>query len=164
MTETDRHARNATRLSELYPTFRARIAAVIAALEAEGYRPRIQDAWRSVADQLAAYKSGHSKLRYGFHNVTAQDGTPEALAVDLIDDDHPLASAPAYLIRLAAYARAHGLVTGILWGLTGKVRAATDSAIGLGYKDAAVKIGWDPTHVEPTGLTAAEAGYGKRPA
>jgi hypothetical protein len=33
---------------------------------AQRLRPRIQDARRSPADQLKAFESGHSKLRYGF--------------------------------------------------------------------------------------------------
>ena len=81
MTEEQRRQQNAERLTELYPTFRTRIASVIDSLESQGMRPRIQDAWRSPEDQLRAFNSGHSKLKFGFHNVTAQDGSKEALAV-----------------------------------------------------------------------------------
>ena len=87
MTEPARRARNESRLQELFPTFRARIRRVIKRLEDNGLRPRIQDAHRSPEDQLAAFNAGHSKLKFGFHNVTAGDGTPEALAVDMLDDD-----------------------------------------------------------------------------
>ena len=81
MNEPARRQRNADRLKQLFPTFAARVAAVIAELEDEGWRPRIQDAWRSIAAQESAYTTGHSKLKFGFHNVTGADDRPEALAV-----------------------------------------------------------------------------------
>jgi hypothetical protein len=92
MDETSRRQRNEQKLAELYPTFRARIAALIVDLEDRGIRPRIQDAWRSPEAQLAAFQSGHSKLKYGFHNVTGPDGGMESLAVDLLDDTQPSAT------------------------------------------------------------------------
>ena len=164
MKEADRKKRNDDRLGELFPTFRARLKTVIGALEANGIRPRIQDAWRSPADQKIAFDSGHSKLLFGFHNVTAANGTPEALAVDLLDDDSPLSPGKAYLLQLAAAAEKAGLVTGICWGVPGKLVAAIDRAIADKDWNADVKIGWDPTHVQPTDVTVAQARAGKRPA
>jgi hypothetical protein len=165
MTEEQRKQRNADRLTELFPAFRKRIKAVIQDLEAQGLRPRIQDAWRSPEDQLKAFNSGHSKLKYGFHNVTAKDGTKEALAVDMLDDDHPAKEGKEYLLHLAAAAEKQGLITGIRWGVpTQKLRDAIDTAIANKDWKASVKIGWDPTHCEPTDLTSAEAKAGKRPA
>ena len=165
MNETDRKQRNTDRLAELYPTFRIRIKAVIDDLEAQGLRPRIQDAWRSPADQLAAFNSGHSKLKYGFHNVTADDGTKEALAVDMLDDDHAASEGKEYLLRLAAAAEKQGLITGIRWGINaGPLRDAIDTAIADEDWQAPVKIGWDPTHCEPTDITPTQAKAGKRPA
>lgn len=163
MTEQQRKARNASRLAELYPTFSKRIAAVIADLEAQGLRPRIQDAWRSPADQLKAFNTGHSKLKYGFHNVTGAGGKKESLAVDMLDDDHPLGPGSAYLLHLAAAAQKQGLTTGIRWGVPTKMAAAIDAAIAAKKWNAPVKVGWDPTHVQPTGMTAADAKAGKRP-
>jgi hypothetical protein len=96
MTEPARRARNKQRQTELFPTFATRIKAIIAALEADGLRPRIQDAWRSPEDQRKAFEAGHSKLLFGFHNVTAADGTPESLAVDLLDDNHPITPGRAF--------------------------------------------------------------------
>lgn len=163
MKEAARLARNAARLAELFPTFRRRLAQVIATLEEKKIRPRIQDAWRSPADQEAAFSSGHSKLLFGFHNVTGADGTPEALAVDMLDDDTPLAAGKPYLLQLAAAAEAQGLVTGVRWGVPKKLAEAIDAAIESETWDADVKIGWDPTHVQPTDVTVAEARGGKRP-
>ena len=164
MTEEQRKQRNTDRLTELYPTFRKRIQAVIEDLEAQGLRPRIQDAWRSPEDQLKAFNSGHSKLKYGFHNVTGKNGTKEGLAVDMLDDDHPAQEGKEYLLRLAAAAEGQGLVTGIRWGVPIKLVAAIDTAIANKDWNASVKIGWDPTHCQPTDLTPAEAKAGKRPA
>jgi hypothetical protein len=164
MTEVQRKQRNTDRLTELYPTFRKRIQAVIQNLEAQGLRPRIQDAWRSPEDQLKAFNSGHSKLKYSFHNVTGKKGTKEALAVDMLDDDHPAQEGKEYLLRLAAAAEEQGLVTGIRWGVPIKLLASIDTAIANKDWKAPVKIGWDPTHCQPTDLTPAQAKAGKRPA
>lgn len=163
MTEVARLARNTQRQSELFPTFAVRIRAVIAAMEARGHRPRIQDAWRSPEDQRAAFEAGHSKLLFGFHNVTAADGSPESLAVDLLDDDHPTTPGRAYLLKLAAAAERQRLVTGIRWGLPAALREAIDHAIAAEDWNAPVKLGWDPTHVEPSGITVAQARGGARP-
>ena len=163
MTDEARRARNAGRLLECYPTFRARVAKVIAAMEAAGFRPRIQDAWRSPEEQLEAYKTGHSKLRWGFHNATGPKGEKEALAVDLIDDDHPLNSAKAYLLRLAACARDAKLETGILWGLPPRLQQAVVAAIVAGQWGLDLKLGWDPSHLQPIDLTSIEARRGERP-
>lgn len=163
MTETDRQKRNADRLGELFPSFGARVQGVIEDLEGVGLRPRIQDGYRSPQDQLAAFNAGRSKLKFGFHNITAPDGTPEALAVDLLDDDNPLHPPTSYLLRLAYAARKRGLATGILWGLPKNLQDGVVAAIKGGKFDAKVKVGWDPTHVEPTGITVKDAQAGKRP-
>jgi hypothetical protein len=163
MTETARLARNTQRQTELFPAFATRLRAVIADMEARGHRPRIQDAWRSPEDQRKAFEAGHSKLLFGFHNVTAADGSPESLAVDLLDDDHPTTSGRPYLLKLAAAAEREHLVTGIRWGLPAALRLAIDAAIAAEDWDAPVKLGWDPTHVEPTGITVAQARAGARP-
>lgn len=164
MDEEARKARNVQRMTTLFPTFAARLARVIASLEEEDLRPRVQDAWRSPQDQLIAFNSGHSKLKFGFHNVTAEDGKPEALAVDLLDDNAPLSPGKPYILRLAAAAEAEGLTTGIRWGLPKALRAAIDAALAAQDWKATVKIGWDPLHVEVSGLTVQEAKGGKRPA
>lgn len=163
MKEADRIARNKERLTQLYPTFAARLARVIARLESDGVRPRIQDAWRSPQDQRKAFDTGHSKLLYGFHNVTSKDGKPESLAVDMLDDDAPLVKGIPYALRLAAAAEAEGLSTGIRWGLTQKQKSAIDQAIAKKDWLAKVAIGWDAYHCEPTGITVAQAKMGKRP-
>lgn len=163
MTEIQRKKRNAERLLELFPTYRSRLVKVIEEMEAMGMRPRIQDGYRTPADQLAAFNSGHSKLKFGFHNVTGPNGEKESLAVDMIDDNNPLASPTSYLLRLAFASEKNGLETGIRWGLPVSLRQAIDAAIAAKNFDAPVKTGWDPTHVQPTGISVAEAKAGKRP-
>ncbi|MCX7067988.1 MAG: hypothetical protein NTW85_09900 [Methylococcales bacterium] len=164
MNEVDRKKRNDERLLELYPTFRVRIQQVIIELEDKGIRPRIQDAWRSIADQKKAFDEGHTKVLFGFHNATAPNGKdPEALAVDMLDDDSPLSLSKSYLLQLAAAAEAAGLVTGIRWGVPAKLIGAIDAAIASKNWDAKVKIGWDPSHIQPTDITIAQVKANKRP-
>ena len=163
MDEAKRLDRNRQRLQELYPAFATRVASVIKALEAKGLRPRIQDAWRSEQDQLAAFNKGNAKVKFGFHNVTGAGGKMEALAVDLLDDDNPLNSARPYLLQLAAAAEAAGTTTGIRWGVPAKLITGINEAIAKGDWNSSVKIGWDPTHIQPVGITIAEAKAGKRP-
>ena len=91
------------------------MASVIEALEGQNIRPRIQQAWRSPAEQLEAFNSGHSKLKFGYHNATGKNGEKEALAVDLLDDDAPLNPSVRYLLAVfradAAVAAAQGRYT-----------------------------------------------------
>jgi len=164
MNEAQRQKRNRDRLTECFPKFGHRVAAVIAALEAQGLRPRIQDAWRSIPDQIAAFNAGNSKVKFGFHNITGEHGEKEALAVDLLDDDAPLSPSTKYLLMVAKAAREQGLQTCILWDLPKRLQDGVEAAIAAGNFDARVKVGWDPTHIEPTGITIAEAKSGKRPA
>lgn len=163
MNEAARLDRNALRLATLYPSFADRLKHVISRLEAARYRPRIQDAWRSPEDQLQAFNAGRSELTFGFHNVTSSDGKPEALAVDMLDDDEPLQPGKQYMLQLAAAAESEGLVTGIRFGLPKSLRLAIDVAIRGRMWSAPVKIGWDPCHVEATGITVVQARSGKRP-
>ena len=132
-------------------------------MEDQGFRPRIQDAHRTIEDQLKAFNGGFSKVKFGFHNVTGANGKPEALAADLLDDNRPLNPSREYLIRLAATAQAHGLQTGIFFGLPQVLRKGLSQAIEDLNFSSAVKIGFDPTHIEVTGISITEAKAGKRP-
>jgi hypothetical protein len=136
---------------------------VLLEMESAGYRPRIQEAWRSPADQLKAYNAGTSKVKYGFHNVTGANGTKEALAADIVDDDHLYDAKTHYMLHLAAAAEHNGLTTGIRWELSDAYSKAIDDAIATQNWKAPIHVGWDPLHVEVTGLTIAEAQEGKRP-
>jgi len=163
MNEAARKERNQQRLTECFPKFAARVDAVIKDLEAQGIRPRIQDAHRSIPDQIIAFNNGFSKVKFGFHNVTSAGGKAESLAVDLLDDDNPLNPPRKYIILLAEAAQAHGLNPGSFFGLVQNLRNGLSKAIQDHNFDPNVKIGFDPTHIEATGLSIAEAKAGKRP-
>jgi len=161
--EDARLKRNIQRQVELYPTFAARVVRIIATLEAAGFRPRIQDAWRSAAAQAELFAKGTTKVKFGFHNVTGTGGRPESLAVDLLDDDYPVNPRKDYLLQLANAAQLEGVHTGIDWGLPPSLREAVKAAVDGKHWNADVKIGWDPTHVEPADITISQARAGKRP-
>lgn len=163
MLEAERKQRNYLKLQECHPTMRVRLAAVLTELENAGFRPRIQEAWRSPQDQLAAYNSGKSRVRFGFHNVTGTNGQKEALAADVWDDDRPTNAKTDFMLRLAAAAEKNGLTTGIRWDLSASRAKLIDDAIAAQNWKAPVWVGWDPLHVEITGITIEEARAGKRP-
>ncbi len=163
MLEKDRIARNTQMLAECYPSFRVRVQAVLTELESYHYRPRIQEAWRSISDQLQAYKSGHSQVQYGFHNVTGPNGEKEALAADIYDDDNPLSLKLDYVLHLAAAAQHNGLTTGVYWNLPDNQVAEINEAIATQNWSAKVHVGWDPLHTEVTGMTIQDAKNGVRP-
>jgi hypothetical protein len=163
MKEAARQQRNQQRLTECFPAFATTLRQVITDMEAQGFRPRIQDAFRTEAEQLEDFKKGTSKVKFGFHNITGAGGRKESLAVDLLDDDNPLDPPRRYLILLAEAARARGLQTGILFGLPAPLRKGANQAIAARNFDAKVKIGFDPTHVEVADISISEARAGKRP-
>jgi hypothetical protein len=135
-------------------------------MEGLGFRPRIQEAHRTIAAQLDAFRRGTTTVKFGFHNVTGAGERSEALAVDLIDDDDPLDSGRRYVITLANIAQKHGLHSGIFFfkkeppqGTRERLKAAV-ARLDL---DPGIQIGFDPTHIEATGVTIAGAKDGARP-
>ncbi len=132
-------------------------------MELAGYRPRLQTAWRSPADQLDAYKRGTSKVQFGFHNITSSNGTKESLAADIWDDDRLEQVKVDFMLHLAAAAEARGLITGIRWDLADEDAVLIDIALQNQNWGAKIRVGWDPLHVEPVGITIQEAKDGKRP-
>jgi len=87
----------------------------------------------------------------------------ESLSLDMLDDKQPAQEGSESLLHLAAAAEAQGLVTGIRWGVPANLRKAIDTAIANKNWKAPVKVGWDPCHIEPTGITPEQAKIGKRP-
>lgn len=172
MTEDARRARNVERLGLCYPPFAGRVAAVIARLEAEGFRPRIDQSWRTPAQHAAQLAAGTSQSSWSFHMAVTPDGKPDALAVDLLDDNYPVPVARQaawpntfrhYLLWLATIAAQWELHTGIAWGLSVAERQALSTALTTDPLSYTGEIGWDPTHLEPRDLTLAAAKHGKRP-
>lgn len=164
MTDDLRRQRNAVKLLELHPVFGARVLHLIGVMEAAGYRPRIQQAYRSLEEQQQNLAKGVSEVVWSFHNATNEDGTPAALAVDLLDDEFPTNPRKGYLMRLAIEAAAIQVRTGILWGLSDGPRERLAEAIRNGQAGWVGALGWDPTHCEPSDLSLAQAKHGLRPA
>ena len=163
MLESERIAYNKNKLQEFYPFFRTRIEAVLKEMEKAGYRPRVQVAWRSVADQLEAYKRGTTRVQFGFHNISGTSGAKESLAADIWDDDRLEQVKVDFMLHLAAAVAANGMTTGIRWDLADEDSKLIDLALKHQIWDAKLRVGWDPLHVEPVGLTIDDAKNGKRP-
>lgn len=163
MKEADRLARNKQRLTTMDAQMAGAVRRVLTRMENHGFRPRIQAAWRSEADQLKAYNAGNSELKFGYHNITGPNGHKEALACDVLDDDDPLSPGTKYLLRLAIASRHEHLSTGILWGLSSSHAAGVSAAIAALDTEREVHVGWDPTHVQVVGISIAQARKGKRP-
>jgi len=171
MNEQARRARNVEMLRQCWPPFAALVSRLIFTLEQQAFRPRINEggAWRDPVAQAQAYHSGHSDLLWGLHNATGIHGEKEALAVDLIDDDSPSVARPLFVHRVNEIVGAFGLMTGILWSnrkgirLTEAEKAAIVAACKSGDWSAVERIGYDPLHIQPIGLSVADAKAGKRP-
>jgi hypothetical protein len=79
------------KLDSLYPDFRPKIEQLLVNLAArtdargKPWRPRIYYAWRSPAEQRKLVERGDSNVLFSFHNVIDPDGSPQSLAVDIID-------------------------------------------------------------------------------
>lgn len=136
MTDHDLAVRNAAKLAEINPAARPKFKAVLTDLQTHGWRPRIQCAFRSKRDQMAAFRSGASRVTWGYHNAMNAHGAPDALAADILDDDNPLDPPAKFKGHLRASARVHGL---------------------------AAPLDWDPCHVQITGISIEEARQGLRP-
>ncbi|MDQ1443790.1 MAG: peptidoglycan LD-endopeptidase CwlK [Acidimicrobiaceae bacterium] len=163
MKEAARLERNTERLTECFSPFAGVLRTVLDEMESQGFRPRIQHAWRSEAEQLDLFKAGKTHVKFGFHNTVNAGGGKESLACDVLDDDQPLNSRTNYLLALSIAARAHGLETGIVWDLKAADAAPVEAALAAHNLGAPVRLGFDPTHVEVKGVSIAAARNGTRP-
>ncbi len=107
----------ARKLASLHPRFRPRVAAVIARLRAERFRPVVVYGWRSVAVQERLFRAGSSKVRFSFHNAQTTDGLPAAWAADLVDERWYWREPDAHVFfrALGKAAKAEGLIWGGDW-------------------------------------------------
>lgn len=163
MTEAQRYARNEAILAELWPPLATRVRTILSLLEGWGHRPRLQDGWRSLEDQKEKVRLRLSEVPWSLHNATGAGGRKEALAVHVYDDDAPLNPTPAYLLKLLNAARQVDCTTGLLFGLPATQKARVVELADLQLWSADYKPGWDALHVEPQGLTEADARAGVRP-
>jgi hypothetical protein len=165
MTATERHKHNHSLLSRVYLPMRPKIEAILTDLESHDWQPQIDAlVWRSPAEQLAKYRAGYSRLKWGLHNASNRDGSAASLAADIVDTRHLWQPPLVYWFHLARSARAHGLDTGILWGLTTKERAVVNHALqSRNDSPGRIRIGWDPAHVQPPNISITAARLGFRP-
>ncbi|MSV30738.1 MAG: peptidoglycan-binding protein [Bryobacterales bacterium] len=106
------------KLQSLEPGFRVKVEAVLAALKASSFEPRIVFGWRSVAVQQKLKAEKKSTLSFSFHCSQHKDGTPNSWAADIIDKRWAYgkdAEANGFWAALGAAAKAEGLVWGGDW-------------------------------------------------
>ena len=164
MGDLERRQLNAARLQKVHKGLHRKIEAIIDDMEGHGYRPIIdKNVWRSPAEQAAIKRAGRSKVSYSFHNVTTKDGKPDALACDIVDVNYQWNAPKHYWLKLAASAEAHGMETGIYWGLGLINRARLRKAIKERNWAYNGPLGWDAAHLQPKGISILAARLGKRP-
>jgi hypothetical protein len=164
MNRRQRKALNAERVRKIHPALRPKIMAILSDMEGKGWQPMIDEGvYRTPAEQAEKKRRGLSKVDYSFHNVTGRDGTPEALAADIVDVRYGWNAPSKYWLQLASSAEAHGMQTGIRWGLSTPLRSAINALIRLRDWSAKYAIGWDAAHVEVKGITLSQAKMGRRP-
>jgi hypothetical protein len=132
-------------------------------MESQGYRPRGQVGYRSLAQQVIEVAEGQSRVPFGYHNCTSPGGAPESLAVDIVDDLRPLDPSMGFIRALAVEAAGEGLETGILFGCSKAQKAAIAAWLAGGPEPKRSDIGWDPLHIQPAGFSIARAKRGERP-
>ena len=84
MTPEQRHQNNLNKLQELFKPFQPKVKLILGEMQSLGWQAIIAQAWRSRAEELADFKAGNSKVRFGFHNVTI-NGKKSSMAADITD-------------------------------------------------------------------------------
>ena len=158
MLEIRRRKRNTDQLKLMAPTVALQVREVLADLEAWGFRPRLQETYRTLAEQRQKFEQGLSRISgAGPHTlvevVSPSYFVPASRATHVLDDDSPLDPSPKFLASLAISAAKHGLRSGVIFGLEGDHRTKVNSAINQGlFKILAILLvrerGWDPNHIE----------------
>jgi len=106
------------KLESMHPLLCPKVKAVLAALAARGFQPKIYFGWRSVAVQLKLFEEGNTKVKFSFHNVQKPDGTPNAYAADIIDQRFAwtaMAESSGFWKALGEEAKVQGLFWGGDW-------------------------------------------------
>ncbi len=106
------------KLQSLDGRMRRKVERVTEALKAQGFRPKIVYAWRSVAVQQELVAKGRSKVKFSFHNAQKPGGSPRAYAADIIDRRwawSARAKANGFWEALGSAAKQEGLFWGGDW-------------------------------------------------
>ena len=106
------------KLQSLDRRMRPKVGRVTEALKAQGFRPKIVYAWRSVAVQQELVAKGRSRVRFSFHNAQKPNGSPRAYAADIIDRRwawSAMAKANGFWEALGNAAKQEGLFWGGDW-------------------------------------------------
>ena len=171
MIEILRKRRNTNELALIHPAFMLQFAAVIRDLEARGLRPRLQETFRSIAEQEKKFAAGLSEVRgRGPHTNQLLLGPgksrPASFATHVLDDSAKSPADPgnAWIAALAVLAAKHRLQTGCTWAkskdsvlVQGKPhRIALEAAIAARNEQLVKKLldearGFDPLHIEVPG-------------
>jgi peptidoglycan L-alanyl-D-glutamate endopeptidase CwlK len=73
------------KLASLDSVLRNKTRRILERLKAQGFKPKIFYAWRSVAVQRELVRQGNSTVKFSFHNAQYKNGQPRAYAIDVID-------------------------------------------------------------------------------
>jgi len=106
------------KLRSLEPVFRAKIEQVILDLKNRKLQPSIVFGWRSVETQRKLFSEKKTTVLFSFHNAQFRDGTPNALAADIIDRRWAWTEAAhvnGFWNALGAAGKEQGLVWGGDW-------------------------------------------------
>ena len=136
---------NDRKLQELDEQTRAIVKLVLFDLACKGYKPRINEAYRSPEDQERKFKQGLSKIKSGGKHQQRR-------AADIIDDRYGWGyeCPQEFWLYLASSALARGLKPGLFFGLGVIEKLKLKRAIQSHdfEKAKTLKWGWDCAHVE----------------
>jgi len=144
------------KLPQLTPIARTKIGAVLTDMEAHGWKPRIAEGLRTVAQQREKVRLGYSKTMKSKH-LPGPDGLGRA--ADIIEAGLGWNSPRAFWLTLGRCALLHGLEWGGLW--IGSALSPSDRRMRAALKAFCMdktrpwepgawkgKLGWDVAHVE----------------
>ncbi len=147
MTDVERWGGNSEKLEGIYGHFKLAFEGVVKRLESLGWKPLIVETKRSYPRQVMLVAKGASRTLKSKHL--------SGRAMDVIDVRYAWKDTPIeFIIDLFIAATAERLDTGVLFGLDGHLKDAWRLYGGRGdrVRLLALKRGWDPCHVEVSGV------------
>lgn len=138
-------------ISVLTPDLARKVSAIMCELRGAGFKPRIYESMRTVAEQREMVRRGVSRTMRSKHV-----GSPGRVrAVDIADEKRGWGAPKEFWLTVGRCALLHGCNWGGLWGLSRPRRTQLKTFLTAkhDYWGAAVDewtggIGWDPAHVE----------------